>query len=80
MQRTPIRQALTELPAGSEITVAGWVRTVRTSKGGFSFISLNDGSCLASLQVVAEAKLPNYPQIVSLTTSDAPAVSETIWG
>ena len=27
---------------------------------GFSFIELNDGSCLANLQVLAEAALPNY--------------------
>ncbi|MCJ7544395.1 MAG: asparagine--tRNA ligase [Phycisphaerae bacterium] len=68
MERTPVRQALTDLAAGSEITVGGWVRTVRTSKGGFSFITLNDGSCLASLQIVADEKLPNYgSQIVSLT-------------
>jgi len=43
-----------------EVTVAGWVRTRRDSKGGFSFIELNDGSCFSSLQVVADGSLENY--------------------
>ena len=34
-----------------EITVCGWVRTVRDMKN-FGFIELNDGSCFKSLQVV----------------------------
>jgi len=38
----------------------GWVRTRRDSKGGFSFIELNDGSCIRGLQVIAESSLSNY--------------------
>ena len=38
----------------------GWVRTRRDSKGGFSFIELNDGSCQGNVQVVAAGELPNY--------------------
>jgi asparaginyl-tRNA synthetase len=69
MNRTLIKDALTNTPADSIVQLAGWVRTVRTSKGGFSFIALNDGSCLANIQVVADAKLPNYDsQLVRLTT------------
>jgi asparaginyl-tRNA synthetase len=45
---------------GTDVTAAGWVRTRRDSKGGFSFIELNDGSCLANLQVVAPSALENY--------------------
>ena len=45
---------------GSVFTVMGWVRTKRESKGGFCFIEVNDGSCLASLQVIAGEHLPNY--------------------
>jgi asparaginyl-tRNA synthetase len=48
------------LPAGTKVTLGGWVRTLRASKGGFCFLMLNDGSCLSSIQVVAEARLPNY--------------------
>jgi asparaginyl-tRNA synthetase len=60
MNRTPIAEALRRPPTGEELSVAGWVRTVRVSKGGFSFITINDGSCLAGIQVVADSSLPNY--------------------
>ena len=45
---------------GRTVRVSGWVRTRRTSKGGFSFIELNDGSCFANLQIVAGSGLENY--------------------
>ncbi|MDR3153395.1 MAG: asparagine--tRNA ligase [Deltaproteobacteria bacterium] len=35
----------------SRALVRGWVRTRRDAKG-FSFVELNDGSCLASLQII----------------------------
>ncbi|MCC5888666.1 MAG: asparagine--tRNA ligase [Gammaproteobacteria bacterium] len=44
----------------SVIRIRGWVRTRRTSKGGFSFIAVNDGSCFDAIQVVADQALPNY--------------------
>ena len=67
MQRMSVKQALAAGP-GQQATVGGWVRTVRHSKGGFSFITLNDGSCMAAIQIVADGKLPNYPdQIAHLT-------------
>ena len=44
------------------ICVKGWVRTRRDSKN-FSFIELNDGSCLKNLQVIADESLPNYEDI-----------------
>ncbi len=69
MQRTLIKDALTNTPVDSEVHLGGWVRTARHSKGGFSFINLNDGSCLANIQIVADGKLPNYAdQIAKLTT------------
>ncbi len=45
---------------GNEIEVRGWVRTRRDSKGGFSFIEINDGSCMSNLQIVADQSLTNY--------------------
>ncbi len=52
---------------GRQIEVRGWVRTRRDSKGGFSFIELNDGSCFNNLQIVAESSLANYDsEITSL--------------
>jgi len=41
------------------ITVKGWVRTRRDAKG-FSFLEVNDGSCLHGVQVVVDAGVPGY--------------------
>jgi len=45
---------------GRDVIIEGWLRTRRDSKGGFSFLELNDGSCFGNVQVIAEASLPNY--------------------
>jgi len=45
---------------GQQVQLRGWVRTRRDSKGGFSFIELNDGSSQGNVQVVAPAALANY--------------------
>ena len=69
MNHISIKNALTSVPVDAEVTLGGWVRTVRTSKGGFSFLQLNDGSALATIQVVADGSLPNYDsEIVRLTS------------
>ena len=60
MKRTKIKAALSTEMIGEQVTIAGWVRTARHSKGGFSFISLNDGSCMNIIQVVANNDLNNY--------------------
>ena len=49
-----------KIPVGQTVTVKGWVRTRRDSKGGFSFITVNDGSCFDSIQAVAPGELLNY--------------------
>ncbi|MCK5807840.1 asparagine--tRNA ligase [bacterium] len=53
-----------------EITLSGWVRTVRASKN-FGFIELNDGSFFKSLQVVFEDNLENFAEISKLTAGSA---------
>lgn len=69
MRRTRIADILTSEGIGSRLTAMGWVRTRRDSKGGFSFLEVNDGSCLDSLQVVADSSLPNYAdQVVQVQT------------
>ncbi len=55
-----VANARQESAAGQTCEVRGWVRTRRDSKGGFSFIEVNDGSCLGNLQVVAPGELANY--------------------
>ena len=63
---------------GEEVRVSGWVKSRRTSKAGFSFVALNDGSCVADLQVVADAALPNYAEIAELGTGCAVEVTGTV--
>jgi asparaginyl-tRNA synthetase len=45
---------------GTTIGVRGWVRSRRDSKAGISFVTINDGSCFASIQLVVPATLTNY--------------------
>jgi len=45
---------------GARVVVQGWVRTRRDSKGGFSFLEVNDGSCMRNVQVIADSSLPNF--------------------
>lgn len=56
-----------DLPIATE--VRGWVRTRRDSKGGFSFLEINDGTSLGNLQVVAPAGLDNYVSEVQKLTA-----------
>jgi asparaginyl-tRNA synthetase len=60
---------------GAIVLLRGWVRTRRDSKGGFSFIELNDGSCQGNVQVVAAAELANYEsEIKKLPTGASVAI------
>lgn len=38
---------------GRQVTICGWVRTIRDSKA-IGFMEINDGSCFTGLQVVLE--------------------------
>lgn len=60
MEKRTVLQARSADSIGQQVCLEGWVRTRRDSKGGFSFIELNDGSCLANIQVVADNQLANY--------------------
>ena len=51
---------------GADVRVQGWVKSRRSSKGGFSFIAVNDGSCFADLQVIADDTLDNYAEVAEL--------------
>lgn len=69
MKRTRIAEILSSGEIGARFTIMGWVRTKRDSKGGFSFIEVNDGSCMGSLQIIADGKLPNYKdEVLALQT------------
>jgi asparaginyl-tRNA synthetase len=60
---------------GKKVLIRGWVRSRRDSKGGFSFLELNDGSCQGNVQVVAPGELANYEsEIKKLPTGASIAV------
>jgi asparaginyl-tRNA synthetase len=64
---TSVKAALDRTEPAAALEVRGWVRTRRDSKD-FSFIELNDGSCLRNLQIIAKNSLPNYEAVQRLTT------------
>lgn len=61
----------------TEVTLEGWVRTVRDSKN-FGFIELNDGSFFKNVQIVFSDKLDNFSDICKLTISSSIKVTGTL--
>ncbi|MEG2588113.1 MAG: OB-fold nucleic acid binding domain-containing protein, partial [Cetobacterium sp.] len=56
---------------GKNVSVAGWIRTSRSSKN-FGFIELNDGSFFKNMQVViAEDKVENFKELSKLPISSS---------
>lgn len=53
-----------------EITLEGWVKTVRDSKT-FGFIELNDGTFFKNVQIVFNDTLNNFAEICKLTISSS---------
>ncbi|MBT8764427.1 asparagine--tRNA ligase [Desulfohalobiaceae bacterium Ax17] len=68
--RTKIKDALNAIEPQDEILIKGWVRTKREAKG-FSFLEINDGSCLQNLQVVVDGDIPTYPVLEKIGTGAA---------
>ncbi|MEX0676484.1 MAG: asparagine--tRNA ligase [Pirellulales bacterium] len=60
MQKMTVAEARRSEAAGKTARLQGWIRTRRDSKGGFSFLELNDGSSMANIQIVADGGLANY--------------------
>jgi asparaginyl-tRNA synthetase len=58
-----------QVPPSGRTTIQGWVRTRRDSKAGLSFITVHDGSCFETLQVIAPVELPNYASEVTHLTA-----------
>jgi asparaginyl-tRNA synthetase len=73
MQRTRIIDILAK-EAGGPVLLKGWVRTRRDAKG-FSFLEINDGSCLANVQVVADHTPALLPVLEGVGTGAAVAVT-----
>src|SRR2546429_7668554 len=65
--RKLVKHVLASSEPKEALVVNGWVRTRRDAKG-FSFLELNDGSCLANLQVVVDAGTPGAEHLPQYTT------------
>jgi asparaginyl-tRNA synthetase len=74
MKRTRIRRLLQSDAPVDEVLVKGWVRTKRDSKD-FSFLELNDGSCLKNLQVFVPEEIAADEAVKQLTTGSAVSVT-----
>lgn len=75
MERTLIKDLFNNPgTGGQEITVYGWVRTVRDSKS-IGFIELNDGSSFKNLQIVFDTELENFTEIAKLGVGSSISVT-----
>ena len=64
MRRTKINHLKTET-IGQQVTVCGWIRTLREQKT-FTFIEINDGSSLKNLQIILDSTMPDYANLLNL--------------
>ncbi len=71
--RTKIAELLNATQSSDKIVLSGWVRTRRDAKA-FSFMEVNDGSCLKNIQVIADSEIANYIEIKKITTGSAVTV------
>ncbi|MBL0714452.1 MAG: asparagine--tRNA ligase [Desulfosarcina sp.] len=74
MKRKKIAALINHETPIENVLIKGWVRTRRDAKS-FSFIEINDGSCLGNIQVIADTTMSDYDQIRKLTTGSAVSVS-----
>ncbi|MCP4023886.1 MAG: asparagine--tRNA ligase [Desulfobacteraceae bacterium] len=77
MKRTKINILLNADGGTDDVLVKGWVRTKRDAKE-FSFMEINDGSCLANIQVIANSNLENYLDIQKITTGTSVSISGSL--
>jgi len=73
--RQRIAKILSEKPVGNRIRIGGWIRT-RRDTGSFSFLEVNDGSCLANLQVIADGTLDNYSSQINQMATGSSVIVE----
>ncbi|MBI4422972.1 MAG: asparagine--tRNA ligase [Elusimicrobia bacterium] len=74
MKDTPIKAVLAAGKPGEEVTVAGWVKSIRESKS-VGFLQLNDGSTFDSVQVLLHNGLPNREAVLQQITGASVRVS-----
>ncbi len=67
MKNQRIAQILSSGAKDCDITVKGWVRTKRGNKN-VAFIALNDGSCVANIQIVVDLASFDEEKLKAVTT------------
>jgi asparaginyl-tRNA synthetase len=74
--RTKIKQILEASNdlLGKTLTICGWVKTIRIQKT-FAFIEINDGSCFANIQVVADENMEDYQKVAEITTGTSISIT-----
>ncbi len=77
LKRSKIIELLQAGGPRDPVLVKGWVRTRRDAKD-FSFLELNDGSCLKNIQIITNAELENYQEARNLSTGACVAVTGTL--
>ncbi len=75
--RVRIRDIHASPPLDQEVTVWGWVRTTRVSRG-VAFVQLNDGSSLTTLQLVLDRDQSGLPEPKSITTGSCVRATGTV--
>ncbi len=61
-----IKKVYETMPVDHTVIVKGWVKSLRQSKK-FSFLVLNDGTTQKDLQIIVDANLSNYEDVIKLT-------------
>jgi len=70
MERTRIKNIFADLDADSAVTVCGWIRTKRLSKG-IAFLALSDGSTQETLQLVVSGESGAFEKLSNCNTGAA---------
>ena len=71
--RPSIRTVLASDPSDQTIEIEGWVRTKRDSKD-FSFLEINDGSCLKNLQVIINRDDDSKAAVIDAVSTGASVI------
>ena len=79
MQLTTVKELFKEREKylDKEITVGGWIRSIRDSKA-FGFIVLNDGTSFDTLQIVYHDTMANFAEVSKLNVGAAIVVKGTL--
>ncbi len=70
-KREKIKDLLAQKEERENVIAKGWIRTKRDSKGGFSFLELNDGSTINNIQVIVDHSLECYGDVSEKLTTGA---------